>query len=248
MKKLISFVLSIALLISVFCMSVSAANVVGTHGMNDNIDDGLSETAWNSSSSLTDVITLNVSGQHHRYAVDITFTGTFTFGTGQWIWDVNGLEYYQSASELQMSDTTYTFTVDNYSSKPINVSCEVTERDSYLDDAFIDISLTENITATNTHATGGETNADFVVSGTPNASLIEGLLKQVRTEGIERGQREKTSVTFEALMKSTSTESSVAERWNTSVGKYLMYGNEQGIAAFTLARFTVTVSKVIPTP
>lgn len=246
MKKLISLVLSLALVACMFSMSVGAANVVGTHKGKDQgtIDDGLSESAWNTSSSLTDVITLNMGGTHNRYAVDVTFGGTLTFSSGAYVWNVNNLQY-ETTETITLTDSSYTCLVENFSHAPVNVSFEITDT-SQLNTAGADVTLDELNPITNI-SKGNGVDEDFVVVPDADDSndkyVIAGKLNGVYAIPENKGNRNQTTVTFQAELGLSSAAS-----WADVMNKYVMWGNNTNTSAYTLARFTVTISKVTPTP
>lgn len=123
MKKLISIILSLALVACMFGMSAMAADVlkqpVGTHG-NGSIDDGWTDAEFDSNKSATADVLLTLGAVQSRYAVDIVFTGTFALTAADLTWDVNELKYVSNGNVLDDQD--YSFTVTNYSDKSVGVT------------------------------------------------------------------------------------------------------------------------------
>ena len=123
MKKLISIILSLALVACMFGMSALAADVlkqpVGTHG-GGNINDGWTDSQFDSAKSATADVMLALGAVESRYAVDIVFTGNFNLTAAGLTWDVNNLAYVTTGATVE--DQTYTFEVTNYSDKYVNVT------------------------------------------------------------------------------------------------------------------------------
>lgn len=120
MKKFLSVLFAAAMLFSLLCVSVVAADVqnpphvVGSHGVNNNISDGVADIEADASSSGD--VTLNLGAVNHRYAVDVTFP-EMAFDVGGLTWNVNTLTY--DVNGEAMSDKTLTITVTNYSDLPV---------------------------------------------------------------------------------------------------------------------------------
>jgi hypothetical protein len=108
MKKILSFVLVLAMIASMMCISVSAAtcniqgengsvkhpnvdHVVGTKGDNGATTDGVDAGTWNSTSM---VVRATVNGNvTHKYAVDLEYTSKTITIHNNAVWDVNELKY-----------------------------------------------------------------------------------------------------------------------------------------------------------
>lgn len=126
MKKLISIILSLALVACMFGMSAMAADVtvtgdkgqigsyVGGNGPISSGKESFDET------NFSKAVILTIKDKNSRYAVDIVFGGTssYTNTVDGITWNVNTLKY-EVADDFSMADLTYKFTVTNYSDSPI---------------------------------------------------------------------------------------------------------------------------------
>ncbi|MBE6654776.1 MAG: hypothetical protein E7608_04895 [Ruminococcaceae bacterium] len=223
-----------------FSMSVGAANVVGTCGVKNTIDDGLSVDAWNGSSEFSDLIILNISGIHHRYAVDVVFNGTLTFNTGSYIWDVNNLRYQTESSG--MSDTEYSFQVVNYSDVPVGVEASITEVYNLLNtgDGVKLHFHTESVVS-----------SDYTTAGTPDFSTTESTTAtsiKGRLEGVDitdpLNSRYAPYLDFKAHLyigESYDANADKDELWDLAVYALIRSTEDNKI---NLGRFTITISKV----
>ena len=113
MKKLISIILSLALVACMFGMSAMAADhtVGGTDG-----------TTTLDPTDVSQSVTLNLAAAQSRYAVDITFGGTYELGVSGLVWDVNSLQYVANNVNTTISDDLkYDFEVVNWSDNAITV-------------------------------------------------------------------------------------------------------------------------------
>ena len=220
MKKIISIILSLALVVCMFSMTVSAAtitanpgknHVVGGQGESGTIADGKLDSEFSSESAQIPV-TLNLTSFTSRYAVDITFGGdAYTFDATGIHWDVNALAYVATDNAV-VANKTYDFTVTNYSDKAVKVvaACEVP-------DAVAAAGVTCEF--------GDVDGNDVVANGTYDNHTINGNANT--TDGTVNNS------TFSATIKSGNWATTI----NTLVGTTT-------VSTITLATFTVTVSKV----
>lgn len=231
MKKIIALALTLVMVVSAFCMSVNAAPIVGSHGEKGTIEDGIAEATFTSSSLFESVI-LNLGGTHSRYAVDVTFPTTLTFSSSAFIWNVNTLQYDQPA-DFSLANTTFSFGITNYSDVPVDVAFniqEITQLESFGGQMNFD-------KITNISDTWGA-DADFTI-GTSGDYSFNGQLKGVYAVNENKGNRSATSIEFNALMSAQDNTN-----WKDIIGKYMLDSKESGTTTYTLARFTVTVSKL----
>ena len=121
MIKLISIILSLALVACMFAMNVGAAKVVGNHGATGSVNDG--DTDIPANSSLSSNVTLTVGTVNHRYAVDVTFQ-TMAINAGDVTWNVTTAKY-----ELAnvVTATSWDITVVNYSDMEVTATADITE-------------------------------------------------------------------------------------------------------------------------
>lgn len=157
MKKLISIILSLALVACMFGMSAMAAEVgtvtsgkgqIGSYvGGNGPISSG--EESFNET-NFSQAVTLTINGKASRYAVDIVFGGdsSYTNTVDGITWNVNTLKY--EVDTTTMTDLNYKFTVTNYSDKPVKVAVSDTENNTLLNVAFTNAVFTVE---GNTHGT-----------------------------------------------------------------------------------------------
>lgn len=147
MKKLISIILSLALVACMFAMNVGAENAIGHHGATGSVADG--EDSFTATDFSKDV-TLKITDRVSKYAVDIVFGGDSAYENtvGGLTWNVNTLKY--ELTSTTMADLKYTFTVTNYSDKPVKVAVSDTENNTLLNVAFTNAAFT---VAGNKHGT-----------------------------------------------------------------------------------------------
>lgn len=230
MKKIISLVLSLALVACMFSMSVSAKHIVGTYSDRDTIDDGLTDAEWaltSYTSSHSESITFNIGAKHSRYAVDVEFTGALSFNTGNMTWDVNNLEYLHTNNSL--ADTEYGITVTNYSDQAVGLTLDVLVND-----------------------TASNAGMNFEISDFPNDYTLENLEVSGVLAGAYEADPEVENAAKQATMKvqlyaggqDGSYGTSTADDWN-DVALYLA-NNSNGAASMVLATMTVTITKNTP--
>ncbi len=247
MKKLISLVLSLALVACMFGMSVMAANVVGSHG-NNSIEDGWSDTKFNSTVEYPQNIKLDTAGTYSRYAVDIVIAGTMTFGTGVWVWDVNALKYVPVSGTTTITEAqTYKCTVSNYSDKPVDLKFDITNTGE-LFKAGADVNFNKDsectgITEYHNGSEGEFKNQDFVVSTIDlENKAVSGRLAGVHITQDNTDERHPTSVTFNATMNTYGEHT-----WEQVLGHFTVDGRDTATKTYILATFTLYVSKVTTT-
>ena len=138
MKKILSFMLVLAML-AMMCINVSAANVIGTHGGGNGVEDGVVHgNAWTHQNHIHD-IKANVSGNEiSRYAVDLEYTRVSIVISGDVEWNVDTLKYdgtkkvsVDGAEEELVNGQTVNnigkFTVTNYSNEPVTIKADVSK-------------------------------------------------------------------------------------------------------------------------
>ena len=212
MKKLISIILSLALVACMFAMNVGAELVVGDKDSDKALSagDGWTDTEFDSNKSATADVTLTLGAVQSRYAVDITFSGdAYSFTANGLTWDVNNLTYV-TTDEEPVVDKNYTFEVTNYSDKAVNVSAA-----SEIEQKVSDAGVVANFTA----VTGDTTN----VADDKKSCTITGNANT--TDGVAN------NATFSVTIHSDDWVNTI----NTLVGKTTE-------TEFTLARFTVTIA------
>ena len=127
MKKLISLVLSLALVACMFGMSAMAADdlrqPVGKHNGGNGVNDGAENFT---SESATADVNLKLAAAKSRYAVDIVFKGTYTIEVDGLTWDVNQLTYVTNGTTIT-ENPEFTFEVTNYSDKAVEVATSAGE-------------------------------------------------------------------------------------------------------------------------
>ena len=129
MKKIISVCLAVALAASMLCMNIFAAgttspdtlpNLVGTHGENNDVIDGV--TSFDPANASSDIdITFN-QGIEHRYAVDIVFSGVSANFGAKLVWDVNTHTYVPAEADTkdkQAVTITPSIKITNHSDMPV---------------------------------------------------------------------------------------------------------------------------------
>ena len=220
MKKLISIILSLALVACMFGMSAMAAdftidanptnnkNIVGTHGTRkDAADSHLDGDTDFTEKSIEAIVKLNLTEATSRYAVDITFTGALTINVSGLTWDVNELKYVTETATIANQE--YNFTVTNYSDKTVTVKAAC---------------------AVDATAGAAGVGCEFsAVSGDVNGgATVENCVINANTHGAKNA----TYAAFTATLKS--------DNWTTTINK-LITGKTTG--EITLATFTVTISK-----
>ena len=198
MKKLISIILSLALVACMFGMSAMAADdlrqPVGSYKGNADgasIDDGVED--FSSESAKADV-TLKLDDAKSRYAVDIVFKGTYTIEVDGLTWDVNKLTYVTNGTTIT-ENPKFTFEVTNYSDKAVDVATSAGELATGVSATFGDVTPgaagdTDNVAADNKSCTivgnaGGDATANkatFSATLVPTVSwadTINGLVGRV---------------------------------------------------------------------
>lgn len=227
MKKLIAIILSLALVVCMFAVNVSAADVtvteagtkhvVGTHQTNNTIADGLTAAEFGSGKSAEAIVTLNLNAAQSRYAVDITFGGNYHLGVSGLVWDVNNLKYVYVAgdgTETISSDLAYTFEVVNYSDNDITVDAKCDTTDVFII-AALSYGFWAETTAKFTDTTISTTAVKGKLAGNVSGTAIADVSKVGFTAGI------------------TSAD------WEGSINKLV----EAGLTGDrTLATFTITVA------
>ena len=131
MKKIISVCLAVALAASMLCMNIFAAgtktpdtlpNLVGTHGKNNNVTDGITAESFGPTNASSDIdITFN-QGIEHRYAVDIVFSGVSANFGASLVWDVNTHTYVpadENSKDKQAVTITPSIEITNHSDMPV---------------------------------------------------------------------------------------------------------------------------------
>ncbi len=162
MKKLISIILSLALVACMFAMNVGAELVVGDNDSDKALSAGDGATDIPANSSLSSNVTLNLGTVNHRYAVDITFQ-TMTLNVGDVTWNVNTAKYELTDTE---QTKTWTITVDNYSD--MGVTATVTKEDVNVRDEM-SVTLDKTTLPLNAVTVGGpKTTGDVTVTADSN--------------------------------------------------------------------------------
>ena len=185
MKKLISIILSLALVACMFGMSAMAAEVgtvtsgkgqIGSYvGGNGPISSG--KESFNET-DFSQAVTLTINGKASRYAVDIVFGGDSSYtNTVEGItWNVNTLKY--EVDTTTMTDLNYKFTVTNYSDKAVKAVVSATN-DALVNVAFTNASFTVD---GNVH---GATTAEEEIA-TAKITPVSGAWKDVINEWIAK--------------------------------------------------------------
>ena len=217
MKKLISIILSLALVACMFAMNVGAVditapgsnNVVGTHGGSKGLDNGIDADDFDSESAKA-LVKLTLGAANSKYAVDITFAGDYVINVAGLTWDVDNLVYVTTDATVENKE--YTFTVTNYSDKSVSVAAT-----GVVDNAVTGVSVEFNTTSV----------AGDLTTNTSTASEINCVIT-----GNAGGDENANYATFKADLKSTN--------WKDTVDKLV---NNKTEVEFTLATFTITVAK-----
>lgn len=208
MKKILSFVLVLAMIASMMCISVSAANVVGSHG-SGSVADGVEKPAEGSQfthKNNTAEIKANVSGTNVvRYAVDLVYTQKTITIAGNLEWDVNKLHYegtktitVVNAGETEKdevalenatdNDKNYVtdignFAVTNYSNAAVNVTANVVgdaATTRLIHTVLHEVKLVENRTG------GSETNCANQIGATDGSTSTYSTVPAVAGVGINQ--------------------------------------------------------------
>lgn len=191
MKKILSFVLVLAMIASMMCVSVSAAatditnssvgsssdlsDLVGTHhGKNQgDIGDGVSgfaqkEHGADVSASLSATI-------NNKYAVEIYYQVSDITIAGDATWDVNALTYVNSLTYSSAWVTAVNNETDKVPTTPLSgdVKVGVFKLVNY-SDLDVNVTLTPSITAQDTGITFTVDNNDTVLDGAYNGSGTAG--------------------------------------------------------------------------
>lgn len=171
MKRFLLVLLSVLILGGLCCMSIAAADpqhVVGTHGENGTLADGVEEDKLPSGTSCNVVLT--VGKINSRYAVDVIFPDAMTIAAGDVTWNVNTLQYELDNAALE--NKTFDITVINYSDLPVVATPSATVTAA---GTAADISLTVPDSSTTLMAVTDEANASReAVRGEITATLSSG--------------------------------------------------------------------------
>ncbi len=125
MKKFVSIILSIALVLSLFCVSVSAADVTAENTKTDvvgtlnsstanDVSEGATSPAGTSSANISLEIKSDVG---HRYAVEVEFSNLTYEINAALTWNVNTHKY--EGPENNTTPLTSSITVTNHSDMPV---------------------------------------------------------------------------------------------------------------------------------
>ena len=175
MKKFLSVLLAVMLLVSVFALN-AAAGVVGNYGGGNGVNDGVADIPEGASTSGN--VVLNLGTVNHRYAVDVTFP-TMTFEVGGLTWNVNTMKYESGGTT--MSDQTLTITITNYSDLPVNAEGTVGSIAEAATSAGISLAMT-TASATVARATAGSADANGTAA---TAKLVASLTSENWTDSID---------------------------------------------------------------
>lgn len=175
MKKFLSVLLAVMLLVSVFALN-AAAGVVGNYGGGNGVNDGVADIPEGASTSGN--VVLDLGTVNHRYAVDVTFP-TMTFKVGGLTWNVNTMKY--ESGETTMSDQTLTITITNYSDLPVNATGTVGSVAEAATSAGISLTMTTD-SATVARATAGSADANGTAA---TAKLVASLTSENWTDSID---------------------------------------------------------------
>lgn len=219
MKKLISIILSLALVACMFAMNVGAEDLgdktlgqVGSYKDTEHpadINNGLTDGQF-TETNFSKTVKLALGTANSRYAVDITFAGDYVINVAGLTWDVNNLVYVTTDATVENKE--YTFTVTNYSDKSVSVAAA----------GNVSNDVTGVTVEFNTTSVAGD-----LTTNTSTASAINCVIT-----GNAGGDNTANYATFKADLKSTS--------WKATVDALV---NNKTQTEFTLATFTVTVSK-----
>ena len=179
MKKLISIILSLALVACMFAMNVGAELVVGDKDSDKALSagDGWTDTEFDSNKSATADVTLTIGTAQSRYAVDIVFNGAYEISVAGLTWDVNKLAYVTTEATIA-ENPKYTFVVTNYSDKSVNVATAATDVATGVEATFTANATgdVEDATTTSCKITGNA-NGD----GTANTATFSATLAPTTT-------------------------------------------------------------------
>ncbi len=119
MKKILSLILAVFMIASVFAVNVSAETVVGnTDGVN----------TFDPTTTGGQSINVKVEDVTHKYAVDVTFSlEDLTLG-GTITWNVNTMKY--DIADTTAANTSRTITVSNRSDLPVYAYATMTDTDA----------------------------------------------------------------------------------------------------------------------
>ena len=119
MKKILSLILAVFMIASVFAVNVSAETVVGnTDGVN----------TFDPTTTGGQNINVKVEDVTHKYAVDVTFSlEDLTLG-GTITWNVNTMKY--DIADTTAANTSRTITVSNRSDLPVYAYATMTDTDA----------------------------------------------------------------------------------------------------------------------
>ena len=120
MKKLISIILSIALVACMFGMSAMAADSTKYQIRNSETGTVADGKETFDATAFSQEVKLTLGTAASRYAVDIIFEGSYTLTVNNLVWNVNDLIYEIDGNTID--EQTYYFTVKNYSDKDVNAS------------------------------------------------------------------------------------------------------------------------------
>ena len=173
------------------------------------------------------VVEINLGQTISKYAVDIIFSNTtFEFNVGgNLIWNVNTLSYDNYNADVLLQDQVYSIDIHNYSDKPIYVKGELTERHSFLSDAYIEFEMTNGMKQIDDklyyHTISG-------VSPVGNNGLPTHL-----------------DSTIDVTLKSVAVVEDGENPWNESI-KAIINANYTGV--FAIGKIVITISGSMPDP
>ena len=216
MKKLISIILSLALVACMFGMTVMAAETGTVNGNKGQIGSYVGEggpisggkETFNETEFSKDV-NLTIKDKNSRYAVDIVFGGTSSYtNTVEGItWNENTLKY-EVADNFSMNDLTYKFTVTNYSDSPIYSKVAASNIPQYNAADLVTVTF--------------DNDAKLDCTGNAHGTLIANV----------------------ATKTVNATISPATGTWKDVINTLLVKeANYNGEVDYVLAKFTVTVSK-----
>lgn len=149
MKKVVSLILTLAM---VFAMSTTAladpVHVVGTHGENNAVTDGVEPGSFSSTDPSTDIkISVSTGEVQHRYAVDITYdVMSFNITGSNLVWNVNTLKYESEPGAAALENVRFNVAVTNYSDLPVYLTANAEKEADASSD--INIAVVEDNTET----------------------------------------------------------------------------------------------------
>ena len=253
MKKIISLVLSLALVACMFSMSVMAADddvssladvvytgKVGSHGTNaenaNSYMDGIPEIDF-TTKTFNKAVELILGVSESRYAVDIEFSGNYYFNISGLVWDVNKLEYVTSNSNTVSTiteDQTYGFKIINYSDNAIHIDAS-SSGSTYLDEASLTIDFASTIVCSNCNGID-HTDCDFVKDD--DASTETSICGEL--EGNNSGDTEANWVEFSASLAVDD-----GQNWADAINTLI---EAHGQASLVLTQFTISVQPTTTVP